>query len=107
MLATGALLADAPPNSTAARPLQTACLPDPGAAVASSCPILVLPVPASCCCLLLLQMTLVFHEVLHRGGTSTAWHFAGSLLGLRHYHGGPSSGDGGSRSRGGGRGGAW
>ena len=55
-------------------------------------------------------MTLVFHEVLHRGGTSTAWHFAGSLLGLRHYHGGPDSsgGGGGSRSsRGGGRGGGW
>jgi hypothetical protein len=28
---------------------------------------------------------LVFHEVLHRGGASTAWHYAGVLVGLRHF----------------------
>eukprot|EP00887_Chlorella_sp_A99_P006755 scaffold3.g6755.t1 len=27
---------------------------------------------------------LVWHEVLHRGGKGTAWHWAGTLLGVRH-----------------------
>ena len=27
---------------------------------------------------------LVFHEVLHRGGSSSSWHYAGVLVGLRH-----------------------
>ena len=29
---------------------------------------------------------LVFHEVLHRGGQSTAWHYAGVVVGLRHQN---------------------
>jgi uncharacterized membrane protein YgcG len=49
-------------------------------------------------------MVLVFHEVLHRGGSSQAWHFSGALLGLRHY----SCDGGGGRARGGGgAGGTW
>lgn len=27
---------------------------------------------------------LVFHQILHRGGTSSAWHYAGVIVGLRH-----------------------
>ncbi|KAL4859030.1 hypothetical protein ACK3TF_000816 [Chlorella vulgaris] len=32
-------------------------------------------------------LRMVFHETLHRGGKSQAWHFAGPFLGLRHYTG--------------------
>jgi len=47
---------------------------------------------------------LVFHEVLHRGGQSSAWHYAGVLVGMRHQNesktnrrgGGSSSGSGSS-----------
>lgn len=28
----------------------------------------------------------VFHAVLHSGGSNTAWHHVGTLVGLRHYH---------------------
>lgn len=38
------------------------------------------------------QLKLVFHEVLHHGGRSQAWHYAGTLLGLRHYSGGSAGG---------------
>lgn len=45
---------------------------------------------------------LVFHEVLHRGGTSSSWHFVGTLVGMRHWG---SSGTDGKRGQynGGGR----
>ena len=43
---------------------------------------------------------LVFHEVLHHGGRSQAWHYAGTLLGLRH-HSSSSSGGGGALNGGG------
>lgn len=29
---------------------------------------------------------LVFHQILHNGGRSTAWHWAGVLVGMRHHH---------------------
>ncbi|PSC67403.1 pfkB family carbohydrate kinase [Micractinium conductrix] len=38
------------------------------------------------------KLKLVFHEVLHHGGRSQAWHYAGTLLGLRHYSGGSAGG---------------
>ena len=45
------------------------------------------------------RMRLVFHEVLHRGGTSSAWHVAGTLVGLRHYSGGGAAAGGGNGAR--------
>lgn len=46
------------------------------------------------------RTVLVFHEVLHHGGHGEAWHYAGTLLGLRHYSsgGGRSGGRGSVRS---------
>ena len=46
------------------------------------------------------KTVLVFHEVLHRGGKGSGWHYAGVILGLRHLHTGSGSGSG--RSSGGG-----
>lgn len=40
---------------------------------------------------------LVFHEILHHGGTSSAWHYAGALVGVRHY--GKESGNGNKKVR--------
>lgn len=42
------------------------------------------------------KRALVLHEILHSGGTSTAWHYAGVVVGLRHY----SSSNGSSGSSG-------
>ncbi|GAB4821650.1 hypothetical protein N2152v2_008696 [Parachlorella kessleri] len=46
------------------------------------------------------RVALVFHEVLHHGGKASAWHYAGTLVGLRWY----SAGSGGSS---GGQGESW
>lgn len=57
-----------------------------------------------------LQTVLVFHEVFHHGGHGEAWHYAGALLGLRHYSSSGSSGSksvGGSRGSGSSRAGTW
>ena len=56
--------------------------------------------PTPVCTLLPPQLRLVFHPVLHRGGGNQAWHYAGSLLGMRHDQPqlpGSSSGSGGRR----------
>ena len=44
---------------------------------------------------------LIWHQVLHRGGGSAAWHWAGAVVGLRYVHtsGGSGSGAGGGRGR--------
>lgn len=41
-----------------------------------------------------MQTVLVFHAVLHHGGRSQAWHYAGALLGMRHYNSSNGSGNG-------------
>ncbi|KAL4424322.1 hypothetical protein ABPG75_001623 [Micractinium tetrahymenae] len=48
------------------------------------------------------RIVLVFHEVLHHGGHGEAWHYAGTLLGLRHYSSSSSTStkSGGSSGRG-------
>lgn len=40
----------------------------------------------------------VFHAVLHSGGSSTAWHHAGTLVGLRHYQSNQGSQSPGNRT---------
>ncbi|EFN50931.1 hypothetical protein CHLNCDRAFT_141732 [Chlorella variabilis] len=50
------------------------------------------------------KLTLVFHEVLHHGGKSQAWHFAGAFLGMRHYHGSDGGRNGSKGKNGGARG---
>ena len=45
-----------------------------------------------------MQTVLVFHAVLHHGGRSQAWHYAGAMLGMRHYSSSSSSGGGNGRA---------
>ncbi|PRW59668.1 pfkB family carbohydrate kinase [Chlorella sorokiniana] len=45
------------------------------------------------------KTVLVFHQVLHHGGRSQAWHYSGALLGMRHYTSSGSSSRGGNGRR--------